>query len=76
MLAIVRITAKGQTTIPQEVRSALQVGPGDLITWEVLADGTAIVRRAMPLDFEHLRALDGTLSEWAGDADEEAYRGL
>ena len=76
MLAIVRITAKGQTTIPQEVRSALQVGPGDLITWEVLADGTAIVRRAMPLDFEYLRALDGTLSEWAGDADEEAYRGL
>ena len=76
MLAVAKITAKGQTTIPQDVRAALQVSAGDLIAWEVGADGTATVRRVQPMDIEYLRAVEGTLSEWAGPADEEAYRGL
>ena len=76
MLAVAKITAKGQTTIPQDVRAALKVMPGDLIAWEVGADGTATVRRVQPLDIEYLRAVEGTLSEWSGTADEEAYRGL
>ena len=29
------ITSKGQTTVPKEVRDALDIGPGDKITWEV-----------------------------------------
>ena len=41
MHAIAKITAKGQTTIPQGVRAALRVSAGDLIAWEVGADGTA-----------------------------------
>lgn len=76
MFAIAKITAKGQTTIPQDVRTALHVAPGDLIAWEIGADGTARVRRVQPLDVEYLRAVEGTLSEWAGSADEEAYRDL
>ena len=76
MTAIAKITAKGQTTIPQDIRAALHVGPGDLIAWDVTEDGTARVRRVQPLDIEYLRAVEGTLSEWAGEADEEAYRGL
>ena len=76
MLAIAKITAKGQTTIPQDVRTALKVAPGDLIAWEIAGDGTARVRRVQPLDLEYLRSLEGTLSEWAGDADEKAYREL
>lgn len=76
MLAIAKITAKGQTTIPQDVRIALKVAPGDLIAWEIAEDGTARVRRVQPLDLEYLRSLDGTLSEWAGEADEKAYREL
>lgn len=76
MIAIAKITAKGQTTIPQDVRTALHVEPGDLIAWEVGADGTATVRRVQPLDIEYLRAVEGTLNEWAGAADEEAYRDL
>jgi antitoxin PrlF len=74
--AIAKITAKGQNTIPQDVRAALRVSAGDLIAWEVGADGTATVRRVLPLDIEYLRAVEGTLSEWSGSADEEAYRGL
>lgn len=76
MVAVAKITAKGQTTIPQDVRAALHIAPGDLIAWEVGADGTAIVRRVQPLDIEYLRAVEGTLSEWASEADEEAYREL
>ncbi len=76
MLAVAKITAKGQTTIPQNVRQALQVSAGDLIAWEVGTDGTATVRRVQPLDLEYLRAVEGTLGEWAGAADEEAYRGF
>lgn len=76
MLAVGKITAKGQTTIPQDVRDALHVSAGDLIAWDVRADGTATVRRVKPLDVEYLRAVEGTLSEWASEADEEAYRGL
>jgi antitoxin PrlF len=52
------------------------VAAGDLIAWEVSDDGTAKVRRVQPLDIEYLRALEGTLSEWAGKADEDAYRDL
>ncbi len=76
MFAVAKITAKGQTTIPQDVRTALHVAPGDLIAWEVRADGTATVRRVQALDLEYLRAIEGTLTEWAGSADEEAYREL
>ena len=76
MLAVAKITAKGQTTIPQDVRLALKVSAGDLIAWEVGTDGTATVRRVQPLDLEYLRAVEGTLGEWAGAADEDAYRGF
>lgn len=76
MLAFAKITAKGQTTIPQDVRTALKVAPGDLIAWDVGADDTATVRRVQAMDLEYLRAVEGTLSEWNSAADEEAYRGL
>ena len=49
---------------------------GDLIAWEVGADGTATVRREPSLDLKYLRAIEGTLSEWASRVDEEAYREL
>lgn len=76
MPTVAKITAKGQTTVPREVREALRVAPGDLIAWEVEPGGTATVRRVQPLDLEYLRAVESTLDEWAGAADEEAYRDL
>jgi len=76
MTAIAKITTKGQTTIPQDIRAALHVGAGDMIAWEMAEDGTARVRRVQPLDIEYLRAVEGTLSEWASKSDEDAYRDL
>lgn len=76
MTAVAKITSKGQTTIPADIRVALQVGPGDKLAWEVLEAGVVQVRRVQPLDVEYLQAMEGTLDEWAGAADEEAYRDL
>ena len=76
MHVLTKVTAKGQTTIPQVVRAALQVVDGDRIAWEIGTDGTATVRRVRAMDLDYLRAVEGTLSEWTRAADEAAYRGL
>ena len=76
MTTIAKVTAKGQTTIPKEIRTALKVKPGDLISWEVTADGHVEVRRVQPADVEYLRAVEGTLSEWQTQEDEKAYHDL
>lgn len=36
------ITTKGQTTVPKEARDALDVGPGDKLTWEVNGSRVAV----------------------------------
>ena len=38
------ITTKGQTTVPQPIRDALQVQPGTKLVWNLMPDGTIIVR--------------------------------
>jgi len=76
MTIIAKVTSKGQTTIPADIRAALRIKPGDLIIWEMSDDCSARIRRVQPLDIEYLKAVEGTLSEWAGAADEEAYREL
>ena len=76
MHALAKITTKGQTTIPLEVRNALKAKPGDTLLWEIKPHGEAVVRCVQPLDLDYLRALEGTLSEWNSAADEEAYRDL
>jgi antitoxin PrlF len=70
---ISKITAKGQTTVPQQVRAALNSKPGDMIAWEIEPDGRVAVRRIQPADVEYLQAVQGTLSEWRTPEDEQAY---
>jgi len=38
------ITAKGQTTVPRQVREHLGAGPGTRLVWHVLPGGGLIVR--------------------------------
>ncbi|HEX6003714.1 MAG TPA: type II toxin-antitoxin system PrlF family antitoxin [Burkholderiales bacterium] len=73
---ISKITAKGQTTVPQEVRAALKSKPGDLLAWEVDREGRVAVRRVQPMDVDYLRAVEKTMSEWNTAEDEAAYGDL
>lgn len=73
MPAISKITAKGQTTVPQEIRAALDSKPGDLIAWYVEPDGRVAVRRINSVDVAYPHAVEGTLSEWQTAEDEKAY---
>lgn len=41
-----KITAKGQTTIPAEIRTQLGVGPGDRLEFATLPDGQIVVKKA------------------------------
>jgi antitoxin PrlF len=75
MLASSRMTQKFQATIPARVREILGLRKGDLIGFAV-ENGNVILRKAAPLDVAFAKALEGTLSEWATEEDEEAFRGL
>jgi bifunctional DNA-binding transcriptional regulator/antitoxin component of YhaV-PrlF toxin-antitoxin module len=71
-----RITSRGQTTVPREVRAALSSAPGDSLAWDIESNGRVVVRRIQPADVEYLRAVESTLSEWTSQEDEKAYGDL
>ena len=69
---ISKITSKSQTVIPKAVREKLGLKPGDLLRY--VFDGKRVV-----IEKARTEADDdpfATFSEWAGKADEKAYRGL
>ncbi len=73
MSIVSKITSKGQTTVPREVRAALKSKPGDLLAWDIDPRGGVGVRRIQPADLEYLQAVQGTLSEWHTAEDDKAY---
>jgi len=70
-----KLTSKYQATIPEPVRRALHLSAGDAIAFDI-EDDQIRLRKAQPVDLAFSRALEGTLSEWQSEADEEAYRDL
>jgi bifunctional DNA-binding transcriptional regulator/antitoxin component of YhaV-PrlF toxin-antitoxin module len=52
------ITAKGQTTVPRQVRDQIGAGPGTRLVWHVMPNGTLLVRAKT----KSLLDLAGTLS--------------
>ncbi len=38
------LTAKGQTTVPAEIRALMQAQPGMRLVWSAMPDGTVVVR--------------------------------
>jgi AbrB family looped-hinge helix DNA binding protein len=71
-----KLTTKSQATIPGKIRTVLGVRPGDSIVFEVDENLKVLLRKANPIDFEFAKALEGTLSEWSSENDEEAYGDL
>jgi antitoxin PrlF len=70
-----RITSKGQTTIPRDLRQRLSLGPGDVIVYE-LHDDEVRLRKQGPLDVAYFRAVQTTLCEWDSPADAAAFDDL
>ena len=67
-----KITSKAQTTIPQAVRAALKVKPGDEVAYSIEGDHvtlTKVVAAAVEDPF-------ATFDEWASDNDRRAYAKL
>lgn len=71
-----KITAKAQTTIPLAVRRALGLGPGDEIRYEI-EEGRVILTR-VPSDGGSDMFINNfsMFTEWASDADCEAFDNL
>ncbi|HZS81770.1 MAG TPA: type II toxin-antitoxin system PrlF family antitoxin [Stellaceae bacterium] len=70
-----RITSNGRTTIPQPVRAALRLNPGDEIAYAIEGD-RVILTKAPAAAVEDPFT---TFGEWASDNDRRAYdklRGL
>lgn len=45
MAETTRITRKGQTTIPQELRKKHDIEPGDTVVWEETDDGIVVRKK-------------------------------
>lgn len=69
------LTTKGQATIPAEVRRALDLHAGDMVTFEI-KDHKAVLTKAKSFDYSYHHALSKTLDEWDSPEDEEAYGNL
>ncbi len=73
-----RITAKSQTTIPRAVRTALGVGPGDTVAYEIRGKEVVMKRapkKAKP-EPDMFLANFSTFTEWSSEADTIAYADL
>ena len=67
-----KLTSKGRVTIPNRVRDALGLKPGDLITYEISDDNSVVLRRLDRFNASFHDAVSETLGEWLSDADENA----
>jgi antitoxin PrlF len=67
-----KLTTKAQTTIPQPVRSALELEVGDEVAYEI-QDGRVILTKVKA---EAVETPFATFDEWDSEADRKAYAGL
>ncbi len=68
-----KLTSKAQTTIPQPIRTALGLQPGDELLYEIV-DGRVLLARA-----QRETTTDDpfrTFEEWRSEADARAYADL
>ncbi len=70
-----KLSAKGQVTIPLEIRKALGIEPGDLVAYEMHGQSVKLSRIA-PFDTAYHSAISETLAEWNSPEDDEAFDDL
>lgn len=73
IVIVSKLTSKAQTTIPQPIRAALGLRPGDELSYEIV-DGRVMlakVQRGTTTD-DPFR----TFEEWGSEADTRAYADL
>jgi antitoxin PrlF len=75
MLQTSKLTSKFQTTVPTQVRKILHLQAGDMVGFEIVGSDVRL-KRATPLDLAFAQALEGTLTEWSTEADNDAFRDL
>lgn len=76
MIRTSKLTSKYQATVPNEVRKHLRLKKGDRVAYELLSDGTVVLRKPTPLDMQYLDSVNTSLSEWESEDDEQAYKNL
>ncbi|MDQ2803680.1 MAG: type II toxin-antitoxin system PrlF family antitoxin [Pseudomonadota bacterium] len=67
-----KLTSKAQTTVPQAVRTALGLKPGDELAYSI-EQGRIVLTKAAAVEGEDPFA---AFSEWHSDDDAEAYAGF
>jgi len=72
---LVRITSKGQMTIPKRVRQAAHLAEGDVLTF-IVENETVTLRELLSDDDAYLSGVQETLGEWMSAEDENAWRAL
>jgi antitoxin PrlF len=69
--AFSRVSVKGRTVIPREVREQLRLNPGDTLRYRVTDNGILLDKAIATTDFPFT-----VFSEWTSEADEKAYADL
>jgi antitoxin PrlF len=67
-----KVSVKGQTVIPREVRKRLGLKPGDTLHYRVTDHGVLLDKAPTPEADDPF----ASFSEWASEADERAYQDL
>lgn len=71
-----KVTSKGQTTIPVNIRNALDIHSGDELVFELEGD-QVILKKASIIDIEYLKAVQSSFDhEWNSQEDCEAFDDL
>ena len=70
-----KVSVKGQSTIPGEIRKFLGLRAGDTIGFEII-DNRVVIRKLQPLDAAFLRLASESFSDWNTPEADEAFRDL
>ena len=71
-----KLTSRGRTTIPIEVRRALGLEPGDIVSFELHDNDSVTLRANTPGCPAFAVAISELLKEWDSEADNRAFANL